>query len=302
MIIGLQKVNHSLLALLLSLSCLACSADDPTILEPDPSVLNLLPGTNDIEIEHGGLTRQMYVYVPPGFHPDSTYSLVLFLHGLGGVSEMGREILAGVLPDERFIGVSPQGHDASWNTQAGVVPSQADDIGFCEHIIDLISEEVTIDPNRIFSMGYSNGGGFSYHLAIHSERFAAVASLSASFTEGISVPPEIPRVSVIQMHGEEDQAVPYAGGESNMLDVSFQSAMETVLQWVRHDGLGETPREGTLEAGIGTYVFSEPGNPHEVRLYRFEDVDHNIGVLDYVTSLRCYEDILDFFESHPKPS
>lgn len=45
-----------------------------------------------------------------------------------------------------------------------------------------LSKVYSIDADRIFSTGMSNGGFMSYHLACVSNRFAAIASVTGSMT------------------------------------------------------------------------------------------------------------------------
>ena len=149
-------------------------------------------------------------------------------------------------------------------------------------------------------MGYSNGGALSYTLALQTDKFAAVASLSASFFEGRTIPPEVPKLSVMQIHGEDDIVVPYEGGLSYNLPITFESVMHTVKAWAIHNDLTGDPAIFYPEENIIKYEFSEQGNPHEVFLYCLEETNHNIGVHPYVSSLRCYEDIWEFFKTHPK--
>ena len=149
-------------------------------------------------------------------------------------------------------------------------------------------------------MGYSNGGAFSYTLALYTDKFAAVASLSASFFEGRTIPEETNKLSVLQIHGDDDIVVPYEGGQSFNLPIVFESAMNTVTQWANHNGLFNSPLIETPEENMIVYTFSEDNNPYEVKLYCLEGINHNLNVHTFVSSLRCYTDIWEFFEEHPK--
>ena len=146
--------------------------------------LNLRPGTNNVEIEHDELRRSLYIVLPYDFQPAKEYPLLFIFHGLGGNRGWGREILQDLLSrGEEVIGISPQGIDNSWNAGSGAVPSTADDVGFTLEILDRLDREngLNIKRDQLYSMGYSNGGAFSYCLALSTDHFAAIASLSASF-------------------------------------------------------------------------------------------------------------------------
>ena len=87
--------------------------------------------------------------------------------------------------NEKFILVYPQASsDANgipiWNL--GSVNSKAtdvDDVGYISHLIDRISEFYSVDRDRIYATGFSNGGYLSFELACKlSSKIAAFASVA----------------------------------------------------------------------------------------------------------------------------
>ena len=84
---------------------------------------------------------------------------------------------------------------------------------FVETMIDYLTMEFRIDPDRIFSTGMSNGGFMSYRLACElGSKVAAFASVTGSMTPETfsSCDPDHP-TPVIQIHGTLDSTVPFAG-------------------------------------------------------------------------------------------
>lgn len=288
-----------LLSLLIILSFLSCGKDNR---EPDPKSQSpeFSPGLNNVKMTSGGILRDLYIQLPASFEPGETYPVVFFFHGLGGLKGFGYAVLGDLVNSEKFIGVYPQGHLNSWNAGSGGVPSTEDDVGFTLEILDLIRQEIYVDTNRIYSMGYSNGGALSYTLALETDVFAAVASLSASFFQGRTVPEDVPKLSVMQIHGENDIVVPFEGGQSYNLPIIFESVMFTVNSWAEHMGLTDDPQITHPEDNVVKYTFREAEIPHEVILLVLEDTNHDIGQNVYISSLRCYSDIWDFFAAHPK--
>ena len=58
----------------------------------------------------------------------------------------------------------------------------ADDFGFMEAIIDLLSEDNKIDSSRIYVAGYSNGAAMAYQIACHlNDRIAGFVVHSGNF-------------------------------------------------------------------------------------------------------------------------
>ena len=86
---------------------------------------------------------------------------------------------------EKFILVYPQASSDSngipiWNL--GGVNSKAtdvDDVGYISHLIDKISESYSVDRDRVYVTGFSNGGYLSFELACKlSSEIAAFAALT----------------------------------------------------------------------------------------------------------------------------
>ncbi|MFC1492717.1 alpha/beta hydrolase family esterase [candidate division KSB1 bacterium] len=268
---------------------------------PQRLSMDLSPGVNDISFIYGDYTRDMYILLPEDYIDAQEYPVVFFFHGLGGSREWGREVLSTLMQDEDFIGISAQGIQNSWNAGSGGVPSTADDVGFVLEIIERLDVSVSINDRMIYTMGYSNGGALSYRLARDTDRFAAISSMAASHFEGMVVPENALRTSVLHMHGEHDAVVPYEGGQSVNLPISFESAMTTVKMWAVHDGLSDEPVvDNTTEDNIIIYEFQDENNPYDVLLFRLEDTTHHMITHEFISSSRCFSVILDFFLDHLK--
>jgi polyhydroxybutyrate depolymerase len=144
-----------------------------------------------------GLQRTFMIYVPAMYSPGTPVPLVFNLHGYGS-NNLEQFLYTNFQPiadTANFIMVLPNGsldltNTLSWNT-FGI--SSVDDVGFISQLIDTISSRYTIDAERIYSTGMSNGGFMSYELACQlSSRITAI-------------------VPIMQIHGTMDQTVPYAG-------------------------------------------------------------------------------------------
>src|SRR5690554_8230068 len=78
-----------------------------------------------------------------------------------------------------FILVVPNGLvDGSGNQHWNFFqPNGEDDLGFLSALIDELSTNYTVNTNRVYSTGMSNGGYMSIHLACNlSHKITAVAS------------------------------------------------------------------------------------------------------------------------------
>ncbi len=262
--------------------------------------LNLEPGINNIRFRHGDLIRELIIHLPSGYKKDTEYPVLMFFHGYGGTKEFELNEMESFLKNENLIAVLPQGIERSWNTGMNEVPSKADDVGFILRFLDCLAMNTAINKNRIYSAGYSNGGAFSYKLALETDRLAAIAVISASFFTNQRIGPEIPKISIMQIHGELDRKVPYSGGQSSALKVSFESAYNTVRMWAVHNGLNTDPDIAEPEANLIVYRFCKEDSPYETVLYRMKDTTHHIITHPLISSGKWYHEIWEFFKKFKK--
>ncbi len=205
--------------------------------------LNLLAqSTTSGTIIHDGLTREYMIYVPASYSAGTNVPLLLNLHGYGS-NNIQQNIYANFKPiadTANFIMVLPQGtldpvnNNAYWNSGYG---GTVDDIGFINALLDSVSDTYSIDQNRIYSTGMSNGGFMSLTLAGQlSDRIAAVASVTGVMSV-LQIPNNdvIRPVPIMQIHGTNDGTVNYNG------DANFLSVDSVLNYWIDHNSCNTTP-------------------------------------------------------------
>lgn len=156
---------------------------------------------------HGGITRTYSFYVPASYDPGETVPLVLGLHGLGssGADFAQYRDFRPIADTANFIMAHPDGStlfgQRFWN-YGNVLGSTVDDVGFLEALIDTISAQYAVDPQRVYCIGMSNGSFMSYCLACQSDRFAAIGAVTGSMSVGMydSCSPGHP-TPTIHIHG-----------------------------------------------------------------------------------------------------
>ncbi len=168
-------------------------------------------------ITHGGLTRTYILYVPASYSASTPAPLVFNFHGYtsNATEQMFYGDFRPIADTAGFLLIHPMGTlDGSgqpyWNSGWG---GTVDDIGFTSALIDSLSLTYSINQDRVFSTGMSNGGFMSYTLACElSDRIAAIASvtgamnLNQSSTCNASHP-----MPVLEIHGTSDATVAYIG-------------------------------------------------------------------------------------------
>jgi polyhydroxybutyrate depolymerase len=218
-------------------------------------------GDHDESLTFGGKSRAYRLHVPAGYDGEPT-PLVVNMHGfLSNHLEQVKLTGMSALADERgFIVVYPSGggEPPAWNAGdcCEYIDRERDDVAFFEALVDAIGEVACVDQARIYATGYSNGGFLSHRIACElSERVAAIATVAGV----LGVPPEdchpARAVPVLQIHGEADPTVPYAGGSPMGWDIlypnlpapSYRSAATTASFWREHDGCAASRTQGFSE-------------------------------------------------------
>ena len=227
--------------------------------------------------QHNGINRTYILFVPENNLKGEAMPLLLALHGFtqNGQTMMQLSGFNDLANEYKFAVAYPYGVGTSWNV--GVTGgSTADDVGFLSVLIDSIAMKTTIDQNRVYATGFSNGGFMSYRLACEaSTRIAAIASVAGTMAVATANACFAERaVPVMHIHGTSDFIVPYNGNGS------FLSVNATMEYWNTQNGCPSDPTlftypdivsEGsTVEAS----VWDSCNNETENRLLRIINGGH----------------------------
>ncbi|MCU0521014.1 MAG: alpha/beta hydrolase-fold protein [Anaerolineae bacterium] len=176
-----------------------------------------------------GERRRYLLYVPQRYDPSVPTPLVISLHGFAEWPAHQRDISAwNDLADEHgFIVVYPMGTRFPLRWQVGGDPGR--DVMFISDLIDALAAQYSIDPDRVYANGLSNGGGMSFALACHlSDRIAAFGSVSGAYVLPWAACRAYRQVPAIIFHGTADPIVPYLGGQSG----PSHAALPDIAGWV----------------------------------------------------------------------
>ncbi len=227
---------------------------------------------------YDGENREYVSYIPDSFDGTSSVPLMLNFHGFGGSAHdyMIDADMRSLAETDTFILVYPQGSCleglSHWNPcmPGNDNKSDADDLGFVEAIISKISHEYNIDMQRIYAVGYSNGGMMAYGLAnFKSELIAAIASVSGTMLDCIG-PSDHP-MPVIHLHGTSDSVIPYNGN-------NYYSSAQSVLDyWIDFNNTLTTPTVNSDSNGgmvIEHYLYKQGDSNITVEHYKYIGGDH----------------------------
>ena len=200
--------------------------------------------TINASITHDGIQRDYIVYIPELYDDSSVVPLVLNFHGFG--SNATQQMFYGDFRDiadtEGFLLVHPEGTrffgNQFWNVGFPGLSSTIDDVGFTEALIDELATLYTIDLDRVYATGMSNGGFMSFLLACQlSEKIAAVASVTGSMTQDTFNDCNAQHPTpVLQIHGTSDSVVPYDG------DITWTLSIVDVFSfWMNYNNCDTNP-------------------------------------------------------------
>ncbi len=233
---------------------------------------------------HDNVLRSYILYVPAGYSGANPVPLILNYHGFTNTAQnqLDRSDMRPIADTAGFLVVHPQGTlfngNTHWNVGGWTLGSTADDIGFTLALIDSLSGDYNIDQSRVYSIGFSNGGFFSFELACKAgERIAAIASVGGSMTpQTLNNCNPSHYTPMLQFHGTADNTVPYNGA-------GFSRPINTILDYWVEFNEADTPAQvipipdiDSMDGSTADHiVYSNSANGAEVEHFRLNGDGHN---------------------------
>lgn len=276
-----------LLVVITLISLTACGQAVPTVQS----------GDSQRKLTVDGLERSYLLHVPPGWdraHP--TPVVFVFHNHFGTASSMPPLTGFNDISDKAgFLLVYPEGFGNSWNAGTccgAAVTKNLDEETFVRQILADLRTVVSVDTRRIYAAGFDLGGILGYRLACEmSDTFAAVASVSGTLLSSPCQPAQ--PVSLMDVHGLNDDMAPYAGGG----DFNTPPVEELIHTWAQLDGCTDSPQVD--KENIITHTsYSSCKAGTAVELYAIEAMGHSWPSKDVWDASQA---IWDFFAAHSKP-
>lgn len=190
-------------------------------------------------IPFDGYNRTFLVHLPTGYTGTTELPLIIAMHGgFGNAYNLENQSQLSVKADaESYIVVYPEGlvsgalNISSWNAGwccGWASNNNIDDVGFINSLLDTLIDQYSIDTNRVYATGISNGGFMAYRLACElSDRIAAIAPVAASMSMTSCSPQRA--VPTISFHSYLDTNVPYDGGVGSGTSGHYNSPQDSIL-------------------------------------------------------------------------
>jgi polyhydroxybutyrate depolymerase len=232
-------------------------------------------------VEVDGLTRRYVVWLPNQHTEKEPLPVVLAFHGGFGTPEQLEESSGLHFADaaQNFVVVYPEGYERSWNAILCCGPAMRDnidDVKFVGVVIDDLAEVVTIDRNRVYATGFSNGAHLTYHLAtMMADRIAAIAPIAGAMQDpNPSARPARP-MPVFHWHGLEDRYAPYQGGMPLIESAPHQPPVESGIEfWRSYDEAYASRQEKLFDGSVDCLVYSGGRDGARVQLCRVPGLGH----------------------------
>lgn len=227
----------------------------------------------------GGIKRTFRYYIPAAYQPGVPAPLVFNFHGLGSnaLSQENYGDFRPIADTAGFIIVHPQGlalnGTTGWFSFFDVAQIQGD-LSFITAILDTLTNRLSLDPERFYSTGMSNGGFMTYDIACFmNQRFAAVASVTGTMVaDHLTACMPGRAMPVLHFHGTTDATVPYSGVGGAIPFVHVDSLIQF---WVRNNGCNPVPATQAMpnintsdNSTVNRYVWSQGRGGSEVVFYK----------------------------------
>ena len=244
---------------------------------------NCYSNSNAQTIVHEGINREYVLYVPNSYDGTSAVPLMIVFHGFGGSASDfmngnmdGNSDMRSLAESDTFILVYPQGSCLDGSSHWNPCPlgsdnkSSVNDLEFIESMISNISTQYNLNMDRIYAVGYSNGGMMAYGLANYkSGLIAAVASVSGAMLDCIG--PTSHPMPIVHLHGTSDDVISYNGSSD------WNSVQSTLDHWINFNNTTTNPTLTTHNNGgmtIEHYAYDQGDSSVSVEHYKYIGGEH----------------------------
>jgi poly(3-hydroxybutyrate) depolymerase len=174
------------------------------------------------DFKDAGKEMEYALFVPTTYDKAKKSPLMVALHGLGSNPQqiMRYAGLTDLAEKHGYIVVAPMGYNSGgwYGARVPFKGKKAEPENLSElsekdvmNVLDIMKKDYSIDPDRIYLMGHSMGGGGTWHLGIKNpDLWAALAPIAPATTRPATDVEKIKHLPVILVQGDDDKLVPVA--------------------------------------------------------------------------------------------
>lgn len=247
-----------------------------------------------------GETRRYRLHVPPNYQPGKALPLVINIHGFSSFGEQQENLskMSVKANQAGFIAVHPEGIGNPQEWRFGPASGGQADLQFFRDLVHQVSSELSVDANRVYTTGISNGAQMTDRLGCTmADTFAAIAPVAGGYFRAEECKPSRP-VPVMAFHGTADNLLPYDGRPPLMLPIR-----EWAADWASRNGCNPTPKVTYQKGQVNGETWSSCRENADVVLFTINGGGHSWPGSDMPASITTKEinatdAMWDFFTVH----
>ena len=245
-----------------------------------------------------GEQREYLLYVPSTYNPSEPVPLVLSIHGFTQSPTIQEYVSQwNSLADQYgFIVVYPSGLNFPklWRVaETDLDPTAVEkEVRFFSDLLDKLSLDYTIDAERIYVNGLSNGGGMALRLACDMpDRVAAIGSVAGAYTIDLTACDG--GVPGIFFHGKADLIVPIEGGPMRNLPINLPNVFVFINDYAILNGCELVEQPISTSDNVSLFGYDGCDRGSEVDFYMITDGGHTWPggnpLPEFITGNNTYE-------------
>lgn len=237
----------------------------------------------------GGFRRSYRLHVPAGWQGEPR-PLVIALHGGFATARiLERQSSFSEVADEHgFFVAYPNGIGIfsllrHWNGGfccGKAMRDELDDVAYIDRVKDRVVEAYGIDPQRVYLVGYSNGGFLAHrYAALHGDRLAGLGIWASTLgsldrpERTYDPPTPVAPLPVFIAHGNADDRLPFEIPQARN-GQRLLGAVGSAGYWVEASGCTSDPRTSTGHDGATRRRTWCSDSPHPVVLLEIDGWGH----------------------------
>jgi polyhydroxybutyrate depolymerase len=259
-----------------------------------------------LDLSVGTMGRHYLLFTPAGLMPQAP--LLIAFHPSGSSAAkmrlMSSAILERLARERGFAIAYPDGFEGHFNDCRRMASFSArkqniDDVGFTRAMIADAAKRIGSDANRVYALGYSNGGHMAMRLSLETpELIGGAIVIAANFPtdDNIDCPAadaeRSHKPSMVFINGTADPINPYEGGDVTLYGTTDRGNVRPAVdgaQWyAKRYGLAEQASLPDLDVKGLTAHWRDWGQGQpSVRLITIEEGGHTIpqAKFDFPASL-----------------
>jgi poly(3-hydroxybutyrate) depolymerase len=174
------------------------------------------------DFKDAGKEMEYALFVPSKYDKEKKWPLMIALHGLGSNPQqiMRYRGLTDEAEKHGYVVAAPMGYNSKgWYGQKAPGKGKPEPENLAElsekdvmNVLEIVRKEHSIDPDRIYLMGHSMGGGGTWYLGLkYPEIWAGLAPIAPAIFRPATELEKIKHIPVILVQGDNDNLVPVAG-------------------------------------------------------------------------------------------